>query len=131
MKESKKIERLLFVDDDPSIRTVAGISLEGLTDWKIAMADSGTAALEMVAEVTPDVILLDMMMPAMDGIETFRRMQEIEGLKQIPVIFITAKVQPMEIDRYLRLGIAGVITKPFDPMTLWKQIDEIYFKSKS
>lgn len=118
----KKISKLLFVDDDANIRTVAEIGLTGLTDWNVKMAASGTAALNMVSEEVPDVILLDMMMPELDGIATLSRLRESPNTKDVPVIFITAKVQPAEVEQYLRLGVAGVITKPFDPLTLPEEI---------
>lgn len=124
----KKISKLLFVDDDANIRTIAEIGLTGLTDWNVKMAASGTAALNMVSEEVPDVILLDMMMPELDGIATLSRLRESPHTKDVPVLFITAKVQPAEVEQYLRLGVAGVITKPFDPLTLPKEIEQAVFR---
>ena len=117
--------RVLFVDDDPNIRTVARIGLEGLTNWQVELADSGYAGIETAQKDTPDVILLDIMMPGLDGKQTFAKLQESAPLCRVPVIFITAKVQTAEVQQYMKLGAAGVITKPFDPMSLPDEISSI------
>jgi len=117
--------RVLFVDDDANIRTVAQIGLEGLTDWDIELATSGYEALVLASNRVPDLILLDVMMPGLDGKETLAKLQEIPQMSTVPVIFITAKVQSHEIQQYMSLGAAGVITKPFDPMSLPEQIGAI------
>lgn len=114
-----------MVDDDPDIRQVAELSLAEVGGWKVSLASSGAEAIEKISEVNPDVILLDVMMPEMDGPSTFLKLREIEGFANTPIIFITAKVQKHEIDRYLALGAMGCISKPFDPMTLPNQISEI------
>lgn len=127
MDTEPTIHKLLLVDDDANIRTLALMGLEGLTDWHVEQADSGQAALELASTNVPDVILLDMMMPSMDGIATYARLQKIEALRHVPVIFITAKVQSTEVEKYLELGVAGVITKPFDPMQLPEQIKSLVY----
>ncbi|MFX6234554.1 response regulator, partial [Acinetobacter baumannii] len=91
---------------------VAQMSLEGLTPWEITLADSGEVALKRAAEKTPDIILLDLMMPGMDGPTTFAKLKERPELSSVPVIFMTAKVQTHEIEGYRQLGASGVITKP-------------------
>ncbi|HEY9791828.1 MAG TPA: response regulator [Candidatus Obscuribacterales bacterium] len=113
-----KIKRILVVDDDPAIRKVAEISLSRVGKWEVLAADSGTQALEVVCQYKPDVILLDVMMPGMDGTTTFRKLQEQSGVEDTPVIFLTAKVQKHEVQHYCELGAVGVITKPFDPLKL-------------
>ena len=113
-----KIKKILVVDDDPAIRKVAEISLSRVGKWDVLAADSGSRALEVVAEYKPDVILLDVMMPGMDGTTTFRKLQEQSGTEETPVIFLTAKVQKHEVQHYCELGAVGVITKPFDPLKL-------------
>lgn len=128
-KVLKKISSIAFVDDDANIRVLAQMGLEGLTDWSIHMVDSGEALLSALGRITPDVILLDMMMPGMDGVQTLKKLKEDETASDIPVIFITAKVQPFEVEQYLKLGIAGVITKPFDPIDLPDQISAIVEKA--
>lgn len=112
------IEKVLIVDDDPAIRRVAEISLSRVGKWKVLAADSGQKALEVVDEYKPDVILLDVMMPGLDGAATFKMLQEQKGSETVPVIFMTAKVQKHEVARYCELGAVGVITKPFDPLKL-------------
>lgn len=116
------IQRVLIVDDDPAIRKVAELSLSRVANWDVLAADSGARALAMVADYKPDVILLDVMMPGMDGTATFARLQESPGSEDTPVIFLTAKVQKHEVQHYCELGAAGVITKPFDPLTLPQDI---------
>ena len=120
-----KIESVFMVDDDPDIREVAELSLAHVGGWKVALAASGAEAIEKVGGISPDVILLDVMMPEMDGPTTFLKLREIKQFADTPVIFITAKVQKQEIARYLALGASGCISKPFDPMTLPSQISEI------
>ncbi|MBY0551436.1 MAG: response regulator [Candidatus Obscuribacterales bacterium] len=119
------VERVLLVDDDPRIRKIAQIALQGVAHWHVSLAASGFEALVAAAKDRPDVILLDVMMPEMDGPTTLARLKESEQTATIPVIFFTAKVQKHELDSYLALGAAGVISKPFDPMTLPQEITDI------
>lgn len=129
MNETNTIHSVLLVDDDQNIRFVAQMSLEGLTKWEIVLAESGEDALKKVSEKRPDIILLDMMMPGMDGPTTFAKLKEKPELASVPVIFMTAKVQTHEIESYRQLGAAGVITKPFDPMKLADEIRQIVGKT--
>lgn len=119
------IERVLMVDDDPSILMIAQISLSKVGQWTVQTVDSGMKALELVDSYKPDVILLDVMMPGMDGPTTFKKLQENQMISGTPVIFMTAKVQTCEVESYCKLGAAGVISKPFDPMTLPGEIRQI------
>ncbi|WP_420478895.1 response regulator [Brevundimonas sp. FT23028] len=117
---------ILHVDDEPDIREVAAFSLELDPGVTLTTADSGEAALGLLeAGLRPDVILLDVMMPRLDGPGTLARLRRLSGLEQTPVIFMTARVQASERERYLELGAVGVITKPFDPMTLAGQVRDI------
>lgn len=120
-----EIRRIFLVDDDPDIREVVGMSLTHVGGWEVSLAASGADAIEMASRIDPDVILLDVMMPDMDGPSTFRRLREIEKFADIPIIFITAKVQKQEVERYFAIGACGCISKPFDPMTLPREIREI------
>jgi len=120
--ESKKI---LLVEDDDNIRLITRTSLEGLTSWSVVEANSGQVALNLAAMEMPDLILLDIMMPGMDGPTTFSHLRENAATATIPVIFMTAKVQTQEVEGYIKLGAAGVITKPIDPMLLPEQITGI------
>lgn len=119
------IQKVLIVDDDANIRTIAEMSLEGLTDWQLRLASSAQEALQMINSDKPDVVLLDMMMPDKDGVSFFAEMQKAFAAECPAVIFMTAKVQSHELEKYQKLGAAGVIMKPFDPMTLPDEIMQI------
>lgn len=119
------ISRLMLVDDDQNIRRITELVLTRVGKWEATLAASGKEALEMIESVKPDVVLLDVMMPEMDGPTVFAKIKERESLRHTPVIFMTAKVQNDEVDGYLALGAAGVITKPFDPKSLPDQIRSI------
>lgn len=114
---------ILHVDDEPDIREVAAFSLELDPGITLTTAESGETALELLqGGMRPDVILLDVMMPRLDGPGTLLQLRTLPGLEATPVIFMTARVQASEQDRYLALGAIGVIVKPFDPMTLAAQV---------
>jgi CheY-like chemotaxis protein len=112
------INTILLVDDEPDIRTIAELSLSQVGGWKTLLASSGSQALELASKHKPDLILLDVMMPEMDGVATFQKLAQQEDTREIPVIFMTARVQSHERERYVGFGAAGVIAKPFDPMRL-------------
>jgi CheY-like chemotaxis protein len=112
------ISRVLVVDDEPHIRRIGELALRSVGNMEVYLASSGAEAVELAAAERPDVILLDGMMPGMDGPTTLGSLRERPETAQIPVIFMTAKVRQHEVERYLRLGAAGVIAKPFDPMRL-------------
>lgn len=117
---------VLHVDDEPDIREVATFSLELDPDIALTTVGSGAAALDLLqGGLKPDVILLDVMMPQLDGPGTLAQLRALPGLGATPVIFMTARVQASERDRYLDLGAIGVITKPFDPMTLASQVRDL------
>ena len=120
-----RIQSVFLIDDDPDIRQVAGMSLSKLGGWEVFMAASGAEALEKVNAINPDVILLDVMMPETDGPSIYLKLRDIEGIAHTPIIFVTAKVQKQEVERYLELGASGCIGKPFNPMTLPQEISEI------
>jgi CheY-like chemotaxis protein len=119
------LSKVLLVDDEPDIRRIGQISLEHVGQWKVVQAQSGLQALTLAADERPDVILLDVMMPELDGPGTFARLRENPATAAIPVIFMTAKAQPHEVASYRALGAAGVIAKPFDPMSLPGEIRSI------
>ena len=119
------IEKVLMVDDEPHVRRVAELCLARVGHWNVILATSGAEALALAEREQPDLILLDVMMPGMDGPTTLSALQAHAALASIPVIFMTAKVQEHEIQRYLALGAAGVICKPFDPLELPGQIRRI------
>jgi len=117
--------RILVVDDDESIRDVVRIGLEAVTTWAVTVAPDGETAVALCGADPPDVVLLDVMMPKMDGPATYAKLQDDPRTRTIPVILLTAKVQPTERRRYDELGFAGTIAKPFDPLTLPDQIADI------
>lgn len=120
-----EIKKVLMVDDDQSIRRICQVCLTSVGKWEVFLAESGYVGLEIARKETPDVILLDVMMPGMDGPTTLLKLREDEQLKHIPVILMTAKVQPQEVEQYTRLGASGVISKPFDPLTLPSEIKKL------
>jgi CheY-like chemotaxis protein len=117
-------KRILVVDDEGDIREVAALSLETMAGHKVITANSGSAALALAATEQPDAILLDVMMPDMDGPTTFQKLQAEPSTAQIPVVFLTAKVQPSERARFASLGVAAVLSKPFDPLTLADELGD-------
>jgi two-component system, OmpR family, response regulator len=114
----KVIAKVLLVDDEPHIRRIGELSLKGVGKWVVVLASNGSDALTMADKEKPDLILLDVMMPGMDGPATLQQLRTNEATARIPVIFMTAKVQKHEVDKYLAAGAVGVIPKPFDPMAL-------------
>lgn len=113
-----ELQRVMHVDDDASIRTIAKVALEKLGGFEVASHASGFEALEQIAEFHPQVLLLDVMMPQIDGPETLKRMEEKADLDSVMVIFMTAKVQPEEVRYYKSIGAFEVIEKPFQPTEL-------------
>ena len=120
-----EISRVLYVEDDPDIRAIAEIALQELGGFEAALCESGAVALETAPSFEPELILLDVMMPGMDGPTTLKALRKLDGMAEVPVIFMTARLQESEILEYRELGALGVIPKPFDPMTLSDQIAKI------
>jgi CheY-like chemotaxis protein len=119
------IRKVLLVDDEEDIRTVGFLSLSRVGGWQTVVASSGTEAVSRAAAELPDLILLDVMMPGMDGPTTFGKLRAQPATANTPIIFMTAKIQKQEVTRYLELGAVGVIGKPFDPMTLPSEIKKL------
>ncbi len=116
---------ILVVDDEEDIREVAAMSLETISGFRVIMAGSGKEALKLAQAEHPDAILLDVMMPDMDGPSTYRELQAVPETRSIPVILLTAKVQAHDRAQFAALGVAGVLHKPFDPMTLGNQVAQV------
>jgi two-component system OmpR family response regulator len=116
------IQKVLLVDDDPNIRKLAKMSLERVGRWQVCVASSGQEALEIVEAERPDLIILDVMMPGLDGAMTLEKLKSRPTCASVPVILMTAKVQSPEMDEYLGMGAAGLIIKPFDPLKLPEEI---------
>jgi len=117
--------RILIIDDEEDIREVAALSLETVAGWDVVMASSGAQGLARALEFQPDAILLDVMMPGMDGPSTFRELRKNPATAKIPVLLLTAKVQASDQRRFADLGVDAVLFKPFDPMTLSTQIASV------
>ncbi len=117
--------KILYVEDEADIRAVAQIALETVGGFSLCQCASGEEALQRAAECAPDLLLLDVMMPGMDGPTTLLRLRGLPATAQTPAIFMTAKVQPSEIAHFKSLGALDVIAKPFDPMALADQVRRI------
>ena len=111
-------ENILIVDDESDIREVVKITLDILGGLKTEQCSSGALAIEFIAKTPPDLVLLDVMMPGMDGPETLKQLKNNPKTASIPVIFMTAKVQPAEVEEYYQMGVIGVVSKPFNPRGL-------------
>jgi len=122
----KPLDRILLVDDEPDIRTVAQLALTALGGFSVECCASGAEALDKAREAQPDLILLDVMMPGMDGPATLARLRAEPATLGIPVVFVTARVQPQEVLAYKALGAIAVVAKPFDPMTLPQLLRDIW-----
>ena len=119
---SDTLQRILYVEDEPDIQAVARIALETVGGFTVQICSSGEEALATAVEFAPDLLLLDVMMPGMDGPTTLQALRNFPDLADTPAVFMTAKVQPQEIEKFKAFGALDVIAKPFDPMALSKQI---------
>jgi CheY-like chemotaxis protein len=117
--------KVLIIDDEEDTRSIASMSLSILGGIDVVEAESGEEGIAKAEAEQPDAILLDMMMPVMDGENTLSALQSNAGTQKIPVIFLTAKAMSSEIERLKRMGAAGVLTKPFDPTVLASQVKAI------
>lgn len=122
------LKRILYVEDEPDIQAVARLALEMVGGFIVKVCSSGDQALREAPAFAPDMILLDVMMPGMDGPTTLSRLRALPELATVPVAFMTAKVQPAEIAHFRTLGALDVIPKPFDPMALAGQVRVIWEK---
>lgn len=120
------LRRILHVEDDPSIQAVTKLALEVVGGFQVLSCACGQDALDQLQGFAPDFILLDVMMPGMDGPQTLAQIARLIDINRVPVAFMTAKVQPAEIAYYCSLGARDVIIKPFDPMQLASQVRTIW-----
>ena len=116
---------ILHIEDDMDIREIAKMALEMTGDFTVLQADCGEAGLVIAKDATPDILLLDVMMPRMTGPEALVKLREMDHLANVPAIYMTARAQAHEIESFKKTGAIGVIVKPFDPVTLGQQILEI------
>jgi len=117
--------RILIIDDEDDIREVAAMSLETIAGWEVMVASSGPEGILRASQYQPDAILLDVMMPGMDGPTTFRELRAKPTTASIPVLLLTAKVQATDQRQFADLGVQAVLVKPFDPLTLSSQISGV------
>jgi two-component system OmpR family response regulator len=120
--------KILYVEDEPDIRSIAKMAMQSLGGFDICECSSGAQALETAESFAPQLILLDVMMPGMNGPETLQKLRQLPVTAKTPAVFMTAKVQANEVAEYLSMGAVSVIPKPFDPMTLPQQIEDIWKK---
>jgi CheY-like chemotaxis protein len=123
------LSRILYVEDEPDIRAVALIALQTIGGFEVLACASGADALEQAAAFAPQLILLDVMMPGMDGPTLLAALRRIPETAKVPAVFMTAKVQPAEVADLRASGAAEVIAKPFDPMTLAEQIRAVWSRN--
>ncbi len=116
---------ILIIEDEESIQLVIKLALEMETSWKTIVASSGKEGIDLAAKELPDAILLDMIMPQMNGLTTFKKLQANPVTESIPVILLTAQTLDIEPQQLYSLGIREVIPKPFDPLTLGSTIAQI------
>ena len=125
----KELKRILHVDDEADIREIGKLALEAVGGFMVESCASGSEAVQKGPGFAPDLLLLDVMMPGMDGPATLRALREIIILKNVPAVFMTAKAQPSEIAALKDLGAVDVIVKPFDPMSLAQQLSDIWSRA--
>ena len=121
-----EIRKILHVEDDADIREITYLALAEFGVFEVMQCANGMDAIKKAAKFAPDLLLLDVMMPDMDGPATLRALRQIPSLAETPAVFMTAKVQPDEVNRYLELGAVDVIAKPFDPMSLGDQLRNVW-----
>ena len=126
-----RLQKILYVEDDADIRSIVGMSLEMVGDYDVKACASCSEAVQVVDDFEPDLLLLDVIMPDMDGPATLRALRKRPSAADAPAVFITAKVQAGDIEQYRRLGVFDVIIKPFDPMTLPDRIGQIWRQFRS
>lgn len=124
----KELKKVLLIDDDEDLHVLMEICLRDLPHLKLHSAYSGEEGIQTAMEFEPDIILLDVLMPQMDGIGTLEAIKLIPTISHIPVIFLTARAQKDEIESYLKKGVFDVIVKPFDPNTLSSDLLAIWKK---
>lgn len=121
-----KLNKILHIEDDPDILEISLMALEAIGEFTVAQCSTGKEGLTKAPQFLPDLILLDVMMPGMNGPETLEALRQLPETENTPIIFMTAKVQPREVEKYLLQGAVAVITKPFDPITLSDQLIKVW-----
>lgn len=120
------LDKILHVEDDESIRVIVEMALVDISGFTLVACEGGHEAISQIAHFTPDLILLDAMMPGMDGLQTLTEIRKMPHCHKIPVVFMTARIQQAEKQEYLDAGAVAVIEKPFDAMSLGDKLESIY-----
>ena len=126
---SATLTKILYAEDEPDIQSIAQIALEMVGGYTLKVCNNGQEALDAAEAYAPDLILLDVMMPTMDGPAALAEIRKIPALENVPVIFMTAKVQNQEMDEYKQMGAIDVIAKPFDPMILSETVQALWARA--
>jgi CheY-like chemotaxis protein len=121
-----QLQRILYVEDEPDLQQIVKLALEAVGGFTVAVCGSAREAVEEARRFEPDLILLDYLLPEMDGKEALALLRRTPGLERVPVIFVTARVQSPEVEDYKRCGAIGVIPKPFDPMSLAAGVSDLW-----
>ncbi len=121
-----QLQKIMMVEDDPDIQIVASLALEAVGGFEVMVCSGGAEALERVEAFAPDLVVLDVMMPGMDGPTVLKHLRQRPQTEKLPVVFMTAKAQLHEITLYKEMGALNVVTKPFDPMTLSQTLLDIW-----
>ena len=124
--EPRALRRILLAEDEPDIQAIAGLALRGVGGFEVEICSDGPSVLARFAPFSPDLVVLDVMMPGMAGPTVLDELRRLPGGASVPVVFMTAKVQAREVEQLKALGAAGVIPKPFDPMTLAAQLRALW-----
>ncbi|MDH3318415.1 MAG: response regulator [Betaproteobacteria bacterium] len=122
----RPLQKVCYVEDDDDIQRIARLALERVGKMEVSIIGDPTAAIDGILAFKPDLVLLDWMMPVMDGPTLFKRMREIDSLRDMPVVFITAKASQRELEELRGMGVAGVLSKPFSPKDLPEQLRAIW-----
>jgi CheY-like chemotaxis protein len=122
----RPLQRILHVEDEADIRTIAKLTLEAIGGFEVESCESGPEAIKRISTFKPDLLLLDVMMPGMDGPMTLDALRKIPEGADTPAVFMTAKAQAHEIAKFRALGAVDVVTKPFDPQTLCDHLKDIW-----
>jgi CheY-like chemotaxis protein len=127
----RPLKKILHVEDESDIRSIAKLALEAFGGFEVESCESGTDALSKAPAFAPDLVLLDVMMPGMDGPMTLEALRKLPGFEAMPMVFMTAKAQPHEIEKLRSLGAVDVVVKPFDPEALATQIGDIWRRASA
>ncbi|KTD41791.1 response regulator [Legionella parisiensis] len=123
-----KLKKILYAEDEEDIRAIAQIALEDIGDYEVKYCSNGQDVLSAAQTFTPDLILLDVMMPFKDGPTTLQELRKLNSFSSIPAVFMTAKIQTQEIEEYKEMGVVDVIAKPFNPMELANELNKIWIR---